>query len=377
VTSVQRAHALDAADPLAAYRGRYADLDGRIHLSATGRAAHDTIAALRGAALTDDWPAGPGSRVSAQTRASHAADAIAPLIGALPGQVVLTADTVPTTVVRLTMAALRARPHRRVIVTSDDGGSACLHDWVRHLNAAVTACGGTRRYELHVIEAGPDGITADAIHGRDVAVAVLPHAYDTGALADMAGITQAAHDAGALTLWDLTHTTGAMQVRLAESGADLAAGATHTHLAAGPGAPAYLYARDLDITCSGSPSPLHTSAALHGARLLADAGIDKIHDKAKSLTSYAISLVDAWLRDYRVRVESPRDPHRRTACLALRHPAAVGIAAALARIGITVDQVPPDRIRITTHPLNTRHLDVHHAITGLRDVLASRAYDHH
>jgi kynureninase len=246
----------------------------------------------------------------------------------------------------------------------------------------VAAGGGTRCYELHVIAAAPDGIAADrladAIHGRSVAVAVLPHvAPTTGAAADMVGITQAAHDAGALTLWDLTHSAGVMPVRLADTAADLAVGATHTHLAAGPGAPAYLYARDLNITTRGSPSPLHTSAALHGARLLAAAGIDKIHDKARSLTSYAISLVDAWLRDYRVRVASPRDPHRRGACLVLRHPAAVGIAAALARIGITVDQIPPDRIRLTLAPLATSYLDVHHAITGLRDALASRAYDHH
>ncbi|HWG99530.1 MAG TPA: aminotransferase class V-fold PLP-dependent enzyme [Pilimelia sp.] len=241
----------------------------------------------------------------------------------------------------------------------------------------------------------------------DVALVSLSHvAYRSGAVADLPGITAAAHAAGALTLWDLSHSAGAVRVDLAAAGVDLAVGCTYKHLNAGPGAPAFLYvrtdlqavlrqpvwgwfgqraqfdmARDYDPVESidrflvGTPGVLGGYAVLEGARLTAEAGIEAVAAKAAALGAYAIELCDAWLAPHGVALASPRDDARRGAHVTLQHPRAWQLCQALKAAGVVPDFRTPDRLRLGLAPLYTRFVDVHTGLARLRDILASGSYE--
>ena len=149
-------------------------------------------------------------------------------------------DSTTVNLFKLACAALDARPGRPVLVTDDDNFPTD-----RYVLEGIAARAGG---QLRLIRTDPDqGIRPDDVRaaiGPDTALVCLSHvAYRSGALADMAGITRVAHDAGALVLWDLCHSAGSVPVDLDGSGADLAVGCTYKYLNAGPGAPAFLYVR--------------------------------------------------------------------------------------------------------------------------------------
>src|SRR5262252_7037759 len=161
------------------------------------------------------------------------------LLGASPGQV-LVCDSTTVNLYKLARAGVGARPGRSVIVTDDDNFPTD-----RYVLAGIAA---ERGAELRMIHTDMDnGVTADAVRAAvdgETALVSLSHvAYRSGALADMARITGLVHEAGALMLWDLCHSIGAVPIRLDESGADLAIGCTYKYVNAGPGAPAVLYVR--------------------------------------------------------------------------------------------------------------------------------------
>ena len=196
-------------------------------------------------------------------------------------------------------------------------------------------------------------------------------AYRSGALADMAAITQLAHEAGALVLWDLCHSAGSVPVDLDGCAADLAVGCTYKYLNAGPGAPAFLYVRrgiqdqltqpiqgwfgqqdqfmmgpsyepaaGIARFSTGTPNIPGTVAVQEGARLLAEAGIAALRDKGIRLTSYLIELADAWLTPLGCELASPRDPARRGSHVTLHHPEAGRISQALIRPGLSATSGP-------------------------------------
>src|SRR6266700_129102 len=223
---VQRAYAeeLDAADPLAPFRGRFALGDPSLvylngnSLGALPRATLRRLeAVLReewGTALArswDHWVDLPG----------RAGDLVGQLTGAAPGQVLVT-DNTTVNLYKLACAALDARPGRHVIVTDQDNFPS-------------------DRYVVEGIAAQRDAELRAAVD-EDTALVSLSHvAYRSGALADMAAVTEIAHQAGALMLWDLCHSVGAVPVELDRCDVDLAVGCTYKYLNAGPGAPAFLY----------------------------------------------------------------------------------------------------------------------------------------
>jgi kynureninase len=221
----------------------------------------------------------------------------------------------------------------------------------------------------------------------------------------MAAITAIVHEAGALALWDLCHSAGAVPVELDAAGADLAVGCTYKYLNAGPGAPAFLYARrelqprlrqpvwgwfgqrdqfdmgqgydpapGIGQFLTGTPDIIGTVAVQEGARLLGEAGIGRLRAKGVALTGYLIALADAWLAPYGIAVASPRQDARRGAHVTLAHPEAWRISQALIREGVIGDCRTPGRLRLGPAPIFTRFADVWDAMDILRRILADQAY---
>jgi kynureninase len=206
--------------------------------------------------------------------------------------------------------------------------------------------------------------------------------------------------AGALVLWDLSHSAGSVPVDLDEARTDLAVGCTYKYLNGGPGAPAFLYVDELlqpalrqpiwgwlgradpfemgagyepasDIVrfTTGTPPILGLTAARAGIELSIEAGIDAIRAKSTKLTEYAIELSDDLLQPHGVTVGSPRDKSRRGGHVALVHKDARALTKQLAERDVIADFRAPDVIRIGMSPLTTRFTDVHDGLQTLKDLI--------
>jgi kynureninase len=353
------------------------------------------------------------------------------LIGAAPGQV-LVSDSTTVNLYKLANAALDARRPRTVIVTDDDnfptdryvlqGIAAQRQCELRMIHTDMDECltrGGPKSDEPTPDGSAPggaapgapapDGPTPDALMAaldEDVALVCLSHvAYRSGALANMAEITKLVHDAGALMLWDLCHSAGAVPVELDACGADLAVGCTYKYLNAGPGAPAFLYVRSdllgeltqpvwgwfgqsdqfamgpsynpmpgIERFATGTPPIVGTVAVREGVRLLAEAGIERLRAKGIALTSYLIHLADSWLAPHGFELASPRADARRGDHVTLRHPHAWQLSQALIEVNVIGDYRTPDRLRLGPVPITTRFTDVWDGLDRLRRVAADGSY---
>ena len=406
--TADRSYALqcDTDDPLASFRERFAIDDpsliyldgnslGRLPLATAERIA-EVVRREWGTGLVRSWAhwVGLPGRVG-DLLGSH-------LLGAAPGQV-LVCDSTTVNLYKLARAGVGARPRRSVIVTDDDNFPTD-----RYVLAGIAA---ERGAELRMIHTDMDnGVTADAVRAAvdgETALVSLSHvAYRSGALADMAKITGIVHGAGALVLWDLCHSVGSVPVELDACGVDLAVGCTYKYLNAGPGAPGFLYVGrrlhgalrqpiqgwfgqreqfqmgpDYDPVpgigkfLTGTPDIAGTAAVEEGARLLADAGIDRLRDKGMRLTDYLIALADAWLAPLGCAVASPRDPARRGSHVCLRHPEAWRIGQALIHEGVIGDYRTPDRLRMGPTPITTRYTDIWDAMDATRRILTSKEYE--
>ena len=397
------AEELDAADPLGEYRERFALDDASLtylngnSLGALPRAVMWRLDHLVreewGTALArswDHWVDLPGS----------AGDLVGELTGAAPGQVLVT-DNTTVNLYKLASAALEARPGRQVIVTDRDNFPTD-----RYVLEGIAAQHGA---ELRLL--GTDineGLTPDAVRAavdEDTALVSLSHvAYRSGALADMAAITEIAHGAGALMLWDLCHAVGAVPVELDACDVDLAVGCTYKYLNAGPGAPAFLYvsarlrevlrqpiwgwfsqrdpfamgprydpAAGIAKFMTGTPSILGTAAVEECAKLLLEAGLSPMRAKSTQLTSYLIDLADAWLVPLGCELATPRNASRRGGHVTYCHPQAERIVSQLAEANIITDYRTPDRVRFGLSPLTTRFTDVWTAVGTTRDIIEQNA----
>ena len=324
------------------------------------------------------------------------------LTGAAPGQV-LVSDSTTVNLFKLVNAALDAQPGRNVLITDDDNFPT--DRYVLQGIAAQRGC------ELRMIHTDLDDGLAEAellaALDPDVALVSLSHvAYRSGALADMPRITALVHEAGALMLWDLCHSIGAVPIRLDESGADLAIGCTYKYVNAGPGAPAVLYVRSalqdrmrqpiwgwfsqndqfamgpvydpvpgIERFGTGTPQIIGTVAVEEGTKLLAEAGIDRLREKGIALTSYLIHLADEWLTPHGFRLASPRADARRGNHVTLQHPEAWRINQALIAAGVIGDYRTPDRLRLGLPPITTRFTDVWDALDRLRQIAADKTYE--
>ena len=399
------AEELDAADPLAGLRDRFVcPQPGQIYLDGNSLGMLPRVTAQRiGEVVAQQWGAGLvrswADWVSLPQRAGDLLGSV--LLGAAPGQVVVS-DSTTVNLYKLACAALHAQPGRRVIVTDDDNFPTD-----RYVLAGVAAQFGAELRMIHTdLDAGISrAALADAV-GPDTALVSLSHvAYRSGALADMADLTGLVHEAGALVLWDLCHSAGAVPVDLDASAADLAVGCSYKYLNAGPGAPAFLYVRhDLQDRLrspiqgwfgqreqfemgpaydplptvarftTGTPNILGTVAVEEGTRLLGEAGLQALRDKGILLTSYLIGLADTWLASLGCVLATPRDPLRRGSHVSLYHPEAWRISQALIRAGVIGDYRVPDRLRLGPAPIYTRFTDVWDALAILRQIIEAQAY---
>ncbi len=387
-----RAAELDAADPLAPFRARFAIDDGLVYLdgNSLGCLPHATIERVAqtvstwGSQLVRGWdqgwmelPVEIGDRLGAAA------------LGAAPGQVVV-GDSTTVCLYKLASAALDLRPGRTEIVIEIDNFPTDRY--------VVEGLAAARGLDVRWLA---DLADIEAAIGPRTALVTFSHVnYRSAAIADMAAINALARDAGALMLWDLSHSAGSVPVLLDSDGADLAVGCTYKYLCGGPGAPAFMYARrelqdrlrqpvwgwlgrrdpfemeqgfvaadGVRGLLSGTPPVLALSAVDEGVRLVAEAGIDAIRAKGIALTSFAIALADADLAPLGVTVASPRDDARRGAHVALAHPDARELCAALIERGVIPDFRGPDVIRFGLSPLTTRFVDVWDGARALRELL--------
>jgi kynureninase len=391
------ADVLDRADPLARFRDEFVFEEGGplyVDGNSLGRLPKRTRERL--AVLVEEWG-------TALVRGWHewidlptqVGDELAEsALGAGPGEVVVT-DSVTVNLYKLARAGLAARPGRAAVVT--DAGNFPTDRYVLE----GLGC------ELRLVEEPSVADVEEACSPDDVALVALSHVdYRSGALADLPAITDAAHHAGALMLWDLSHSAGAVPVGLEEHEVDLAVGCTYKYLDAGPGAPAFLYVRsalqeelrtpiqgwfgqrdqfDMERAyepadgvvrfLAGSPQIFGLVAVRAGVELVAEAGIEAIGAKARALTTYAVELHDELLAPLGVELGTPRDPERRGAHVSLRHPEGWRVCRTLIeRVGVIPDFRRPHTVRFGFPPLYTRFADVREAVERLRGVLERREY---
>ncbi len=315
---------------------------------------------------------------------------IARLIGAQPHEV-LTADSTSVNLFKLLSAALRLRPDRRVIL--------CLEDDFptdRYLAWSLSD-GAATDHELRLVAA--DAL-AEALRD-DVAVLCLSHVhYKTAALHDMAALTRLAHEQGALVLWDLSHSVGALEIELHGVDADLAVGCGYKFLNGGPGCPAFLFvaerlhdearspltgwlgheepfafadayrpARGVDRFACGTPSILSLAALDAALDVFDHASLDDIRRKSLAMSESFQRLVDERLPDHRLSLASPADPTKRGSHLALRHREGFSVMLALIDRGVIGDFRPPNLMRFGFAPLYQRYTDVWDGVEILRQVL--------
>ena len=395
------AEALDDADELAGFRERFVgtDDDRLIYLdgNSLGRLPRETPAAVArvveqqwGEGLVGSWSTwiGDATRVGDQLAAS--------VLGAGPGEV-LVGDSTTVNLYKLLVAGAKARPGRDVLVcTADDFPTD------RYVVSGVAADRGMTVREIGAdIDAGLDpAVLAGALDDRVAVVVLSLVAYRSGALADLAAITRLVHDAGALVLWDLSHAVGAVPIQLSAAGADLAVGCTYKYLNGGPGAPAFLFVRrDLQEQLRspiqgwfgqrdqfamgpvyepadgierfgvGTPNVLGTAAVEVGARLVAEAGVDRLAAKGRAMTDLIVGLGDAWLAPHGAVLASPRQAAARGSHVTFAHPQAWQLTQALIERGVVPDFRTPDRVRLGPAPLYTRFVEVWDAMDRFRGLL--------
>jgi len=400
------AETLDGADELAGFRDRFVRPDSDlIYLDGNSLGPLPFRTQARIAEVVDqDWGVGLVRSWSSWIQMPRQAGEMVAehLIGAAPGQV-LVCDSVTVNLYKLAVAALDAQsPGRTVIVTDDDNFPTD-----RYVLEGVAA---QRGIELRMIGTDMDsGLSeqalAEALDDRVALVSLSHVAYRSGALADMPALTERIHAAGALALWDLCHSVGAVPVELDAAGADLAIGCTYKYVNAGPGAPAFVYVRgdlqerlrqpiwgwfgqrdqfamgpsydpapDIDQFLTGTPNIIGTVAVEEGARLLGEAGLPALRAKSVALTSYLVALADEWLTPLGFTLASPRDEARRGAHVSLRHDDAWQISQALIREKVIGDYRTPDRVRLGPVPIMTRFTDVYDAMETLRRIAADKSY---
>ncbi|HXR28731.1 MAG TPA: kynureninase [Solirubrobacteraceae bacterium] len=398
IDSREEALRRDREDPLAAFRAEFlipeeeiVYMDGN-SLGRPPRAVLDSLEQV----VRAGWS---GRLIRAWTEgwmdvALALGDRIGALLGAGGGQVAV-ADSTTVCFYKAAAAALDARPGRTEILT--DPGNFPTDRYV--LESLARQRGLQLRWlEPQDATSGPSAREVAAALSERTALVTFTHVdYRTAAILDMAAITGAAHAAGALTIWDLSHSVGAVAVELDAAGADLAVGCTYKYLCGGPGSPAFIYVRGelqaslrqpiwgwlgrrdpfamepgyepvegIRAFLSGTPPILALHALSAGVELVERAGIARIRAKGIALTEYAIALADSWLAEHGITVASPREAALRGAHVALAREDAQSLCQRLATRGVLADYRAPDVVRLGLSPLSTSFAEVWDALSALR-----------
>lgn len=401
--------ALDRADPLARFRDEVHLPDGLLYLDGNSlgplprrvaRRVREVVEGEWGRDLIRSWNL--HGWIDLPRRVG---DRIARLVGAEPGEVVC-ADSTSLDLFKLAAAALEARGDRHVIVTERRNFPTDLY-MLQGLARLLEAHGGRAPEIRYLEERGELERVLGSTGESDVALVVLTQVdYRSGELWDLAETTRRVHDAGALILWDLAHSVGALPVDLAGAGADLAVGCGYKYLNGGPGAPAFLYvarrwqerlrsplqgwlghaapfafeaeyrpAPGVERFQAGTP-PILSLAALDAAlEIFDEVDLNELRAKSVALGDLFLELVDRDCQGLGLEVASPREGERRGSQVSLRHRSGYGVVQALIGRGVIGDFRTPDVLRFGLAPLYLRYVDVWDAVRHLREVLETREWD--
>ncbi|CAL9296439.1 kynureninase [Streptomyces sp. NPDC095602] len=390
-----RAAELDAADPLAKRRELFALDDGVVYLDGNSlgalprhvpaRMAH-VIAHEWGELRIRSW-----DESGWWTAPERIGDRIAPLIGAAPGQVVV-GDSTSVNVFKALVGAVR--------LVDDDSRDEIVVDATTFPTDGYIAESAARMTGRRLVPVAPGDVPA-AVGPRTAAALVNHVDYRTGRLHDLPGITAAVREAGALAVWDLCHSAGALPVDVDAHGVDLAVGCTYKYLNGGPGAPAYLYVAERHQARFDSPLPGWNShadpfgmspgyAAADGARrgrvgtpdilsmLSLESALDvwdgvSVHEvraKSLALTDFFLECVRAYVPEGRLTTLTPAAHAERGSQVALSCPDAPAVMARLIERGVVGDLRRPDVLRFGFTPLYVGYADAEHAARVLAEVCA-------
>jgi len=395
--SLDEARLLDTNDPLAFARERFRLPNSVIYLdgNSLGALPAGAPAALAKTAERQwgedliaswnkhgwiDWP----TRIAAK---------LAPIVGAKPSEV-LVADSTSVCLFKLLTAAVGARPGRKIILTQRANFPTDLY----------VAGGLAEMLGLTLKAVQPDEVirTIDA----ETAVVTLTHVdYRSAAFYDMQSVNDAARAAGALVVWDLSHSAGAIELDLNGAGAELAVGCGYKYLNGGPGAPAFIYVAERSQSefqnplqgwmghsqpfafvddyrpaggilkfLTGTPSVLALAALEAGLATFDDIAMRDVAAKSRSLSRLFVAEVEARCGD-EVHLASPRDPLKRGSHVVFAHPEGYAVMQALIARGVIGDFRAPNLMRFGFAPLYNNHAEMVRAAEILADILAANEWD--
>ena len=390
---------LDAADPLAPMRAKFSLPKGVIYLDGNSLGAMPTATAARVAeVVSQEWGTGlirSWNDAGWIDLPARIGEKIARLIGAQPASVMV-ADSTSVNLFKLLSAALRLRPDRRKILSEAGNFPTDLYiaEGLRDLL--------NQGHRLDI--ATTDNIIA-AIDA-DTAVVMLTHVnFHTGRMLDMAAITKAAHQAGALILWDLAHSAGAMPINLAAHDVDLAVGCGYKYLNGGPGAPAFLYVAPrhqdtatfpitgwlghaapfafepgyrpspgIQRAVVGTPPVISLAALEVGVDIALEANLDEVRAKSVLQAEIFTRLVVERCEGTGLVVASPREAALRGSQVCLSHPQAYAIMQALIAHGVIGDFRAPDILRFGMTPLYLGFAELWYAVTIIAEIMQTETW---
>jgi len=401
------ARTLDAGDALAPFRDRFVIKDPElIYLdgNSLGRLPKKTIEVMR-ELVEEQWG---GELVGGWKRwidlPRRLGAKIAGLIGAQPDEVIV-CDSTSVNLFKLTVGALHLVPDRGKIVTDDANFPSDVY-----ISVGAAVMTGKTAFDVVKVNESLDAATVNVESALDgeTALLTLSHAlFKSGYVHDMARLTGAAHEVGALALWDLSHSVGALPIDLNGCDADLAVGCCYKYLNGGPGAPAFLYVKkslqsrlsspiwgwfgarnafdfslsyepapDVNRYLAGTPPILSMAAAEPGIDLIHEAGLPALREKSVAQTDFLIRLIDAELTPFGFTVLTPRNSAVRGSHVAIAHPEAWRINQALiAEMKLIPDFRAPDVLRLGVTPLSTTFAELAEGVERIRTVMGELRYE--
>ena len=416
-TQIKYAQDLDQQDPLASFRDRFVISDpDLIYLdgNSLGRLPMDTMQHIQdvvenqwGKDLINSWNKGWFEKPSI------IGSRLAELIGAKPDEV-LVCDTTSVNLYKLAAAALLYQKDKTELLSDEFNFPTDLYVF----QGVIDILG--KGHQLKLIQSA-NSITIDdeavenEINTDTALVALTQVAFKSGFMYDIKKVTELAHQAGALVLWDLCHSVGAVPLELNNWDVDLAVGCTYKYLNGGPGSPAFLYVRkdlqnllrppiwgwfadkspfafNLDFTPAeginrfqiSTPHILSMAGIEPALEILLEAGIESLRNKSIRQTEYLIYLVQEWLAPLGFELGSPLDPNIRGSHVSVRHPEAYRICRALINpksgdtsLRVIPDFRAPNNIRLGIAPLYTSYEDIYRALKRIKAILEDGIYQNY
>lgn len=399
---------LDRRDPLAPFREEFVLPEGIVYLDGNSLGARPKGASERAAQVIEqEWGEGlirSWNTAEWFTLPARLGDMVGRYLGGSSGTAVVT-DTTSINLFKAASAALRIveerSPGRRVIVTQRENFPSDIY----MMEGLAEQLG--QGYEVRLVEDEDLVSRPESVIDESVALVLLTHVnYRTGRLFEMKALTEVIHRAGAMALWDLCHSAGALPIDLEDANADMAVGCTYKYLNGGPGSPAFIWvaerhqdafaqplsgwwghkepfamtphyepASGIRRYLTGTQGIISMSVAELGLTLAARADIEEVRAKSLALTDLFIELVRTRLADHPLTLVTPLEHEHRGSQVSITHPEGFAVMSALIARGFIGDYREPEILRFGFTPLYTSYADVWDTVEALRDILDNRLWD--